>query len=140
MFDNLTADILAPLALILSSPFFLLSASKQRQMRRSFQLHGISSKGVVVRFDEQKGYDNTTVYVPVISFMLRGQKWVTLPYDGSTLFSSFKMGQIISVLYRSDDHTDFIIVADEKPWIEWSFGLAGLVLLLTGSIWLIRLI
>jgi hypothetical protein len=140
MFDNLTAAILEPLALILSSPFFLLSASKQRKMRRSFQLHGISSEGVVVRFDEQKGYDDTTVYVPVISFVLRGQKWVTLPYNGSTLFSSFKTGQIVSVLYKLENHTDFIVLDDEKPWIELSFGVVGLGLLVTGLAWLAYLI
>ena len=93
-----------------------------------------------MRVTEQEDVnDGYTRYVPSVSFMMTGQKWVTLPYEDSNLFSSFKTGRVVAVLYNPEDYTDFIILADEKPWIEIAFGVAGLIMLIAGLSWLTSL-
>ncbi|MCA8830337.1 DUF3592 domain-containing protein [Hymenobacter pini] len=133
-----TQEFLAPLALILASPFFIVTGFRQRQKRLYFQNHGAQADGVVLRMEEGIGIDDATIYVPVIGIWV-DQQWLELRHDGGNPFSRLTEGQIVSVRYNALNPHDFIVADDEKIWFEWLFGVVGLILLLTGVIWAIRL-
>ncbi|RSK49897.1 DUF3592 domain-containing protein [Hymenobacter rigui] len=131
-------EILAPLALILASPFFILSGFKQRQKRLYLQKHGTQAEGIIIRMEEDTGMDDAIIYIPVIGIWI-DQQWVELRYEGGNAFSRLTQGQIVSVRYNRLNAQDFIVVQDERIWIEWLFGVVGLILLLSGFIWSARL-
>jgi hypothetical protein len=138
MSDQLINEVLSPLILILASPFFFITAIKIQRRKRFFQAQGIAVEGVIVRIDEKKEeYDDYTRLVPALSFMTVGQQWVTVPCGENNVINKFETGQIVAILYNPTNHTDFVIVDDEKAWLEILFMLVGVSLLLAGVIWLV---
>ncbi|MBC6699428.1 DUF3592 domain-containing protein [Hymenobacter puniceus] len=135
---DFSTDMLAPLALFLASPFFFISAYKERRNRLFFQQQGIQVEGIIIRIEEELDSEDNTTYLPIIGVFIN-QQWISLRYECGNAFSSFKTGQTVAIRYNRENINDFIVIDDEKTWFEWLFAAVGTGFLLVSLIWWIRL-
>ena len=124
------------IAYLLGSLFFLCTGIAYLNKRRYYKSFGIEVVGKVINvLSEGKGEDE--VFRPVVKFTTLESVEVEQNAPHTTYPSYFKRGDKITIIYKQEDHGNFIVVTKREVYMAIAFiviGSLGLIVTLFYSI------